>query len=115
MGDHYDPDIKAVRLMPDRFHGRSLTAAVIAAHEIGHAMQDATDFAPLKARTRLAKSATSSMHARWSSSLAAPPVTILFRHPIGVVFLDHRGPCDHSRHECGAASDDVAGGIRRQL
>ena len=55
LGDHYDPELKAVRLMPDRFHGRSLSAAVIAAHEVGHAMQDATDLRLLKTRTRLAK------------------------------------------------------------
>ncbi len=54
-GDHYDPDEKAVRLTPDKFDGRSLTAITVAAHEVGHALQDRDGFAPLKLRTRLVK------------------------------------------------------------
>ena len=55
LGDHYDPQAKAVRLLPDHYRGHSLSAVVIAAHEVGHAMQDATGYAPLSARTRMAK------------------------------------------------------------
>ena len=52
-GDHYDPLAKAVRLTKDNFYGRSLTAVTIAAHEVGHAMQDARGFGPLRLRTQL--------------------------------------------------------------
>ena len=52
-GDHYDPVAKVVRLSPDNFNGRSLTAVTIAAHEVGHAQQDARGFGPLHWRTRL--------------------------------------------------------------
>jgi uncharacterized protein len=52
-GDHYDPGAKAVRLTADNFNGRSLTAVTIAAHEVGHALQDARGFGPLHWRTRL--------------------------------------------------------------
>ena len=52
-GDHYDPVAKAVRLSADNFNGRSLTAVTIAAHEVGHAVQDARGFAPLRLRTHL--------------------------------------------------------------
>ena len=52
-GDHYDPQAKAVRLTADNFNGRSLTAVTIAAHEVGHALQDARGFGPLRLRTRL--------------------------------------------------------------
>lgn len=52
-GDHYDPRAKAVRLTADNFNGRSLTAITIAAHEVGHALQDARGFAPLRIRTQL--------------------------------------------------------------
>ncbi len=52
-GDHYDPEARAVRLSADNYRGRSLTAVTIAAHEVGHALQDAEGFAPLKWRTRL--------------------------------------------------------------
>lgn len=54
-GDHYDPDDKAVRLTPDKFGGRSLTAITVAAHEVGHAVQDDRQFAPLHWRTRLVR------------------------------------------------------------
>jgi Zn-dependent membrane protease YugP len=54
-GDHYDPAVRAVRLSEANYNGRSLTAVTVAAHEVGHAMQDAQGFAPLKWRTRLVK------------------------------------------------------------
>jgi len=54
-GDHYDPVEKMVRLSAENFHGKSLTAITIAAHEVGHALQDSTAFAPLIWRTRLVK------------------------------------------------------------
>jgi Zn-dependent membrane protease YugP len=54
-GDHYDPLEKVVRLTQQNFEGKSLTAITIAAHEVGHALQDAEEFAPLLMRTRLVK------------------------------------------------------------
>ena len=53
VGDHYDPISKTVRLSPQNFEGRSLTAVTIAAHEVGHAVQDAGGFGPLRWRTKL--------------------------------------------------------------
>jgi Zn-dependent membrane protease YugP len=53
IGDHYDPADKAVRLTPDKFDSRSLTAVTVAAHEVGHALQDHQGYAPLRMRTRL--------------------------------------------------------------
>ena len=47
-GDHYDPLAKAVRLSAANFDGHSLAAITIAAHEVGHAIQDAKGFKPLK-------------------------------------------------------------------
>ena len=38
-GDHYDPNDKAVRLTKDKYEGRTLTGVVVAAHEVGHAVQ----------------------------------------------------------------------------
>lgn len=54
-GDHYDPDAKAVRLAADKFGSRSLTAVTVAAHEVGHALQDHGNYGPLRWRTRLVK------------------------------------------------------------
>jgi uncharacterized protein len=41
LSDHYDPRAKVLRLSPDVYNGRSLAAAGVAAHEVGHAIQDA--------------------------------------------------------------------------
>lgn len=38
-GDHFDPQAKMVRLSPDNYDGKSLTAVAVAAHEVGHAIQ----------------------------------------------------------------------------
>ena len=54
-GDHYDPVDKVVRLTPDKFDGRSLTAITVAAHEVGHALQDHQGYVPLKLRSRLVR------------------------------------------------------------
>ena len=54
-GDHYDPLEKTVRLSPENHDGASLTALTIAAHEVGHAIQDARGFRPLVLRTRLVR------------------------------------------------------------
>lgn len=52
-GDHYDPRDRVVRLSPDNFDQRSLTAVTVAAHEVGHAIQHADAYEPLIWRTRL--------------------------------------------------------------
>lgn len=81
LGDHYDPELKAVRLLPAHMTGKSLAAVVIAAHEVGHAMQDATGYAPLKARTRLAKQAHRFEQFGAVVMLAAPIVMLLSKSP----------------------------------
>ena len=50
LSDHYDPRHKMLRLSPDVYHGRSVASLGIAAHEAGHAIQDAVHYAPLKLR-----------------------------------------------------------------
>ena len=50
LGDHYDPRHKVLRLSPDVYHGRSLAAVGVAAHEAGHAIQDGVGYAPLALR-----------------------------------------------------------------
>ncbi|WP_343837728.1 zinc metallopeptidase [Salinibacillus aidingensis] len=53
MSDHYDPRSKTVRLSTDNYHGHSQAAAAIAAHEVGHAIQDAESYAFLRFRHAL--------------------------------------------------------------
>ncbi|HBB58499.1 MAG TPA: hypothetical protein DCZ87_07465, partial [Chitinophagaceae bacterium] len=42
LSDHYNPLNKTVNLSPDVYHGTSVSAAAVAAHECGHAVQHAT-------------------------------------------------------------------------
>lgn len=51
--DHYDPVKKALFLSSDNFHGRSLAAVGVAAHEAGHALQHQAAYAPLHLRMML--------------------------------------------------------------
>jgi uncharacterized protein len=50
LSDHYDPRDKVLRLSPEVYQGRTLAAVGIAAHESGHALQDARAYAPLQIR-----------------------------------------------------------------
>jgi uncharacterized protein len=50
LSDHYDPRHKVLRLSSEVYQGRSLAAVGIAAHESGHALQDAKAYAPLVIR-----------------------------------------------------------------
>ena len=51
--DHYDPRGKVVRLSEGNYGRNSVAAVSVAAHEVGHAIQDATGYLPMKARAGL--------------------------------------------------------------
>lgn len=51
--DHYDPTKKTVNLSRDVYNGRNITAAAVAAHECGHAVQHAVAYGPLQMRSTL--------------------------------------------------------------
>ena len=53
LSDHYDPTARVVRLSPDVYHGRSVSAVGVAAHECGHVLQDAGGYAPMRLRQSL--------------------------------------------------------------
>ena len=81
LGDHYDPEDRAVRLSRQHYNTRSLAAIVIAAHEVGHAMQHATGYRPLAARTRLAKQADKIQKVGFAMMLAAPLLVLFLKSP----------------------------------
>ena len=62
-----------VRLTQQHYDGRSLTAVTIAAHEVGHAMQDASGYQPLKLRTQLV---------RWVSPVEKTGAALLMATPL---------------------------------
>lgn len=51
--DHFNPQTMTVNLSDEVYYGRSITAAAIACHECGHAVQHAQGYAPLKMRSAL--------------------------------------------------------------
>lgn len=85
-GDHYDPAARAIRLSKANFNGRSITAAAIAAHEAGHAIQDAQGYAPLKARQKLAGYSILIERTGSVLLLATPAVFALTRAPALLFF-----------------------------
>ncbi len=85
-GDHYDPQAKAVRLTADKFEGRSLTAITVAAHEVGHAVQDHDGYRPLRLRTRLVRATRGVEKAGAAILVVAPFLGLITRIPaIGLV------------------------------
>jgi len=57
LSDHYDPGKKVLRLSPQVYSGASVAAIGIVAHEVGHAVQDATGYAMMKFRTSIVPAA----------------------------------------------------------
>ena len=53
LSDHYDPSNKRLALSPDNFHGTSLAALGVAAHEAGHAIQDKVGYGMMAVRQSL--------------------------------------------------------------
>jgi Zn-dependent membrane protease YugP len=87
-GDHYDPETRTVRLMKDKYHGHSLTAITVAAHEVGHAMQDARNERLFHNRQQLAKLAVHGQKVGSLVMLSAPVVMLISRTPsLGLVFI----------------------------
>jgi Zn-dependent membrane protease YugP len=81
IGDHYDPQAKAVRLSPANYAGTSLTAITVAAHEVGHAIQDARGERLFKYRQRLVKTAIGGEKIGSLMLLGAPVIMLLLRLP----------------------------------
>jgi Zn-dependent membrane protease YugP len=80
-GDHYDPEKKVVRLSADNFSGYSLTAITVAAHEVGHALQDARGELLFRARQRLVVLANKGEQVGRALLIMAPLVFLVARIP----------------------------------
>ena len=53
LSDHYNPANRTVNLSPDVYNGTNVSAAAVAAHECGHAVQHATAYGPLMFRSKM--------------------------------------------------------------
>ena len=82
LGDHYDPIEKKVRLSQEHYESKSLTAIAIAAHEIGHAIQDQQGDRRLSTRTKMIPIVDKV--ARWSAVIISlsPVIGLITRHPM---------------------------------
>ena len=80
-GDHYYPLAKAVRLTPHKYQGKNLTAITVAAHEVGHAMQDGLEQPMFRFRTQLAKFTVVAQKLGSFLLFASPFLAIITRAP----------------------------------
>ncbi len=63
--DHYDPRSKVLRLSPKVYSGRSVASVAVAAHELGHALQDQEGYAPLKLRSAMVPAVNIGSYLGW--------------------------------------------------
>ena len=80
-GDHYDPEKKVIGLTRARCGKKSLTAVVVAAHEVGHALQDRQAYQPLRTRTRLVALAARAEKVGAALMMAVPIIALVTRVP----------------------------------
>ncbi len=87
--DHYDPSDLTVRLSPDNFNNKSLTAIAVATHEVGHAIQHHRKEPLLMWRSRLAVFADKVQKFGAAAIMIMPIVTAITRAPVlgGVLFF----------------------------
>jgi len=86
--DHYDPLQKTIRLTKNTCGRKTLTAVVVAAHEVGHAIQDQAGYKPLKTRTRMIGTAQKLERIGAVIMMAIPVLAALTRAPsIGVLMF----------------------------
>ena len=65
LNDHYDPRSKVLKLSDPIYNSSSLAAVGVAAHECGHAIQDAVGYGPLKVRSALVPEANFGSQLSW--------------------------------------------------
>jgi len=80
-GDHYDPEGRAVRLSPDNYDHKSLTAVAVAAHEVGHAIQHQRKEPKLALRHRLVKLAQTTQQLGAGAMFLLPVALAITRAP----------------------------------
>ncbi len=85
MGNHYDPISRTVRLEPRFMSGRSLSAVVVAAHEIGHAIQHAMGLPMFERRIKVAEKAHIFNMIAAGFLFAAPLLVLIGKTPMALV------------------------------
>ena len=81
LGDHYDPETRAVRLLPQHHEGRSVAAVAVAAHEVSHAVQHARGEKGFVRRLELVRSLVWVERVAGVVLMLTPVVLIVVRSP----------------------------------
>lgn len=85
--DHYDPRDKSVNLSTDIYHGASIAGTAVAAHEVGHALQDANDYAFMRIRSALVPVANLGSNLSYLLILAGFLLGAMQLATVGVLFF----------------------------
>lgn len=83
LSDHYNPVTKIVALSTDNYHNASVAGTAVAAHEVGHAIQDKEAYAFLRFRHALVPAANISSKASWIFIM----IGIIFSSTMGSMLL----------------------------
>ncbi|MDX6152985.1 zinc metallopeptidase [Marinococcus sp. PL1-022] len=85
--DHYDPSKKVVRLSEENYYNSTVAAQAIASHEVGHAIQDAENYAFLRFRSSLAPVASTGSNLSFFLILAGILLQSTGMFLAGIVFF----------------------------
>ncbi|WEG14977.1 zinc metallopeptidase [Pullulanibacillus sp. KACC 23026] len=85
--DHYDPRGKVLRLSEQSYYGASVAGVAVAAHEVGHAIQDKKNYAPLRMRHALVPVANIGSSLSWIFILAGVFLHLMQAALIGVILF----------------------------
>ena len=87
LSDHYDPRSKVVRLSEDNYYGSSIAGAAVAAHEVGHAIQDAEGYAFLRFRHALVPVANIGSNFSFLLILGGMLLSSMNMFLLGIIFM----------------------------
>lgn len=84
LSDHYDPRTKRLRLSPGVYQGQSVAALAIAAHELGHALQDHEGYLPLRLRAAMVPAVNIGSYLGWILIMIGIVIQVLELAWVGV-------------------------------
>ena len=87
LSDHYNPLTKTVHLSPNNYHGHSIAGAAVAAHEVGHAIQDEQEYAFLRFRHALVPIANIGSNLSWIFIMIGIFTTITQMFLLGILLM----------------------------
>lgn len=87
LSDHYDPRKKVVNLSSGIYHGTTIAGTAVAAHEVGHAIQDKRNYVPLRLRHAIVPVANFGSSLAWPLIMAGFFLRMTSLGLLGVIFF----------------------------